>query len=352
MLSCYNIGVSSSQDEAIDILKEVLDNFFSSQAIDLKNVLRRCVHVCEILNWNEQLTWFQDELFGYPSGVELPGYRKAIRGRIVWRATGGIDTVIAKVIEDEHRLKGEPTEYTEMDVWSGIDWVLSASQWGYSESTGRKSSQYISYRHRDIETEEAKVYDKQAFQTILTSIENSVFNFVSKSYAVLRYGDVLQDIWEGYRTKVDEKLISIGFGGHIDTIKTGLNSNNPQDWKTAMWSCRDILRDVASYLWQDPRETYDHLKGKGKGGKLRVTQGDYVNRLGAYLHNKGTTGETGAYLRDEMERIYNSIQTLNKLDSKAHDVITLHDARTAAVGTYFILGELAIRTDMKPVTEY
>jgi len=344
--------VSSSQGEAIDILKEILDNFFSSQAVDLKNLLRRCAYACEILGWGEQLAWFQNELFGYPSDVELPLYRKAIRGRVVWRATGGIDTAIAKIIDDRYKLRGEPAEYTEMDVWAGIDWVLSASQLGYSESTGRISSQYISYRHKDIETEEAKVYDKQVFQTILTSIENLVFNFVSKSYAILRYGDVLQDIWEGYRTKVDEKLISIGFGGHIDAIRVGLSSNNPQDWRTVMWSCRDVLHDVASYLWQDSRKTYEYLPGQGKNGKLPVTQKEYVNRFSAYLHQKGTTGEAGAYLRAEMERIYNSIKTLNDLDNKAHGVITLDDARTAAIGTYTILGELATRTDMNPIEKY
>lgn len=70
-----------------------------------------------------------------------------------------------------------------------------------------------------------------------------------------------------------------------------------------MWSCRDILHDLAAYLWQDPRETYEHLPGKGKDRKLRVTKSDYVNRLGAYLH------ETGAYIRAEMERVYHSIKT-------------------------------------------
>lgn len=343
--------MSSPQDEAIDILKEVLGNFFS-RVVDLKNVLRRCAHVCEILNWSEQLAWFQNELFGYPSGVELPWHRKAIRGRLDWLATGGINTVLNKVIEDEHRLGEKPTEYTEMEVWAGIDWVLSASQSGYVESTGRKSSQYISFRHESVETKEVKVYDKHVFQTILSNIENLVFSFVSKSYAVLCYGDVLQDIWQGYRTKVDEQLIPIGFGGHLDTIRTGLASNNPQDWKTAMWSCRDILSDIATYLWQDPRETYEYLSGKGKGGKLRVTQSNYVNRLGAYLHQKAITGKTRAYLHAEMERIYHSIQTLNELDSKAHGVITLNDARTVAIGTYIILGELTTRTDMEPIIQY
>jgi len=119
-----------------------------------------------------------------------------------------------------------------------------------------------------------------------------------------------------------------------------------------MWSCRDILHDLAAYLWCDQRETYEYLPGQGKGGKLRVTESDYVNRLGAYLHQKSVVGKTGAYLRAEMERIYQSISTLNELDSRAHSEVTLVDVRTAAIGTYTILGEIVTRTDVKPVTEY
>lgn len=343
--------MSKPQDEAIDILKAVLDDFLSG-SVDPKNVLRRCAHVYQILGWSEQLTWFQNELLGYPKDVELPWYRKDIKGRTEWRVTGGFRTVLESVIEDEYRTEEEPTTYTGMDVWHGIDWVLSAAQWGYVESTGRQSSKYISLRSKNVKTREANVYDKHAFQTILTNVENLVFKFVSESYAILCYGDALQDIWQAYRAKVDEHLARIGIGGHLDTIRSGLSSGNPQDWRAAMWSCRDILRDTATYLWQDPRETYEHLPGDGKHGKLQVTQSHYVNRLGAYLHQKGITKETKAYISAEMERIYNSIETLNKLDSKAHDVVTLHDARTAAIGTYIVLGELATRTDMKPITEY
>jgi len=121
-----------------------------------------------------------------------------------------------------------------MDVWQGIDWIRSAAEWGYSESTGKKSSRYISFQHQNVETEQLRVYDKNVFQIILTNVENLVFNFASKSYSILCYGDALQDIWQAYRTKVDEQLVSIGFGGHLDTIRTGLNSDNPQNWRAAM----------------------------------------------------------------------------------------------------------------------
>lgn len=343
--------MSKPQDEAVDILKSVLGDFFGG-SVDIKNALRRCAHVCQILGWSKQLSWFQYELSGYPEGVELPWHRKGIKGRTEWLVAGGFHTVLGSVIEDQYRTTEEPTQYTEMDVWSGIDWILSVAQSGYVEPTGKKSSKYISFQKKSVETKEARIYDKHVFQTIVTNIENLVFSFVSESYAVLRYSDVLQDIWQGFRTKIDEHLIPIGLSKHLDAIQNGLNSANPQDWRNAMWSCRDILHDLAAYLWRDQRKTYEHLPGKGENNTLEVTDSHYVNRLGAYLHQKGIDKEYRAYLSAEMERIYNSIKTLNELDSKAHGKITLYDAYLAAIGTYIILGELITRTDMKPITEY
>lgn len=343
--------MSSPQDEAIDILKGVLTTLFNGSA-DIKNVLRSCAHACQILSWSEQLSYFQYELNGYPSEVTLPWYRKGIKGHTEWLPVGGIYTTLDSVIENGFSTKEKPTTYTTMDVWAGIDWILSATQSGYVESTGKKSSKYISFRHKNVETKQVSTYDKHVFQAILSNVENLVFDFASKAYSILLYGDALQDVWQAYRTEVDKHLIAIGLGGHLDTVRTGLNSDNPQDWRVAMWSCRDILHDLAAYLWKDPRETYECLSRKGKDGKLKVTESDYVNRLGAYLHQKAVTGKTGNYIRAEMERISHSIETLNKLDSKAHGAFTLSDVRTAAIGTYIILGELVTRTDMKPIMEY
>jgi len=161
--------MNNPQSESIDILKSVLSDLFTG-SLDIKNVLRRCAHVCQILEWREQLSWFQNELDGYPNGAELPWYRKSIRGHTKWQVTGGIYTVIDSVVEDGHKAKEEPIKYTEMDVRGGIDWILSAAQSGYVESTGRKSSKYIRFRHKNVETKEMNFYDKHVFQTILTNI--------------------------------------------------------------------------------------------------------------------------------------------------------------------------------------
>jgi len=339
------------QAEAINILSGVLNELFGGD-VAIKSELRRCAHVCRILGWSQRLTRFQNELDGYPDAADLPWYRKSVRGCTEWQVTGGIYTVVDTVVEDAYCSEKSPPKHVEMDLRAGIDWILSATQSGYFESTGRKSSRHIRFRNKDVETEERNVYDGRAFQTVIKNIENDVFDFASKSYAVLGYGDAVQDVWQAFRAKVEECLVPLGFGNHLDAIRSGLNSLNPQEWRNAMWSCRDILHDLATHLWRDQRDIYEYLPGQGRNGKLRVTESDYVNRLGAYLHQKGIAGRLGAYLRAEMERVYHSIITLNELDSKAHGEITLLDARVAAIGTYMILGEIATRTDMRAVTTY
>jgi hypothetical protein len=71
------------------------------------------------------------------------------------------------------------------------------------------------------------------------------------------------------------------------------------------------------------------------------------------MHHKGLTGTVGAYLRSEMERVYSSIGALTELANTAHgEPNPADDARTVALGTFFVLGELVQRTDMVPVTHY
>ena len=85
---------------------------------------------------------------------------------------------------------------------------------------------------------------------------------------------------------------------------------------------------------------------------MDVTPNKYANRLAAYLHQKGITGTRGRYVRDEVERIAASIRSLVSFQAEAHDPIELVDARSAALGTYFLLGELALKTDLEPITKY
>lgn len=94
------------------------------------------------------------------------------------------------------------------------------------------------------------------------------------------------------------------------------------------------------------------MKGKGEGGKLNVTQGNFVNRLCAYLHQKGLHGTAAGFVRSEIERLAASLRSIVELQGKAHSPVGRDDARTVALATYFLLGEFVLKTDMQPIDRY
>ena len=87
-----------------------------------------------------------------------------------------------------------------------------------------------------------------------------------------------------------------------------------------------------------------------EGKPIVVTSDKSINRLIAYLHQKGVTGHVGVELRAESGRL----KALMALTSSAHekDAVNLEDAKLAFFSIYSLLGELVQRTDCEPVTEY
>lgn len=337
------------QDEAIQILQEIIRDLTLPEH-DLKAVLRRCQHACQLLAWKDQRDWFQRAIGGYPAGTEVPAYRK-ITGRVIWRPRDLVRGAIASAAYGPEPYEAE-REDTVLEVRSVIDWLLAASQSGYNEPTGETRRDWSGGRNRWIQLERVRIFDAGHFAFALRDIEQMTFAFASRSYTFLRYGNVLTDFWTEYRTQVDATLQRLNLTAHLDAIQSGLQSDNPESWRAAVLGCRNLLNDVANYLWRDKRKAYEHLAGD-RGGKLDVVQGKFANRLGAYLHQKGLRGTRGKFLRDDVERLAISIRSLIALQSEAKEQPpTKEDTRSVALGTYFILGELAIKTDMEPIQEY
>jgi hypothetical protein len=288
-------------------------------------------------------------LDGFTVDQALPGYRKGVQAYITWRAhTMKAD---AKLLITENGA-GRPTRTpTIQDVRYGVAQLVAASGRGLFTRTGREDTRYLPSWHEDVPVEEVQVLPEESIAMVLQGLHNTLFTYASQAYTLLRFGDAVGDVWREYRSRVDQALARIGLQGCLDAIRGGLESNEPERWRQAMWSCRDLLQGLAAYLWQDDRGTYPHLKNE-KERPIAVTPDKYLNRLAAYLHQKGVTGTVGAYLRAELDRINSSIHALNELYSEAHEPVSREDARLAAVTVYTLLGELVARTDMVPVERY
>lgn len=338
------------QGDAIELLSGVLQELLLPER-DLQSVLRRCYHACQLLDWGDSRDWFYRELNGYPNLDSVPMYRH-VPGRISWRPSAGLlvahDWAVEDLFSTEQKDHGEPTTLV---VFAELHWLLKAAQSGYVEITGETRGEYLRRRDAYITMEQIRVFTAADFARVVTRIESATYTFASDAYRLLKYGDVVSDVWQGYRRQVDRVLAQLGFTEHLEAIHTGLQSGNPQGWRNAVFGCRNVLTDAAAYLWQDKRKTYSHLNN-AEGRAIKVTAEKFANRLGAYLHQKGLTGTSGKFMRDEVERLAGSIRSLVAYQSEAHAPIAEHAARSIAVATYVILGELATRTDMRPITKY
>ena len=344
------------QQEAIGLLSEAIAELTSSTSFDnLRNVLRKCQHASELVGWEDQKRWFHQELNGLYAGSVVPEYRKIASTRI-WRTKHfSIASLNALVLGDlDASCLEHAKEQTDdiLEVWIGIDWILTASKSGYAELTGETKRAFSEADRKEMDWERVRIFQPSAFLPCLNHIERATFDFASNAYVALRYGNAIADIWSTYRVEVDAAIGAIGLADHLTSIQSGLQSENPASWRLAVFGCRNLLKDVADYLWKDTRPTYAHLLGQGVGGKLEVTSEKFGNRLSAYIHQKSLAGTRGKFFRAEAGRLADSLTSLISLQSEAHDPIELRDARSISIATYCLLGELVTRTDMVPVREY
>ena len=225
-------------------------------------------------------------------------------------------------------------------AWWAIDLLLSYAQTGVYIPLGQ-TREVPTPRYENDEMQDRVIgVTPQACQRVVALIENEVFDFASKSYGTLRYGEGLQDIWLDHRSAVEEKLQALGLSSHLEAITSGLTGDNPEEWRACLFACRNLLEDLANMLWLDPRDTYSPLLGSGSDGHLTVTQGHYKNRLAAYLHQKHLTGGVEALLRDEVDRLDQWIRSLTEAQSSGHSPTTKEQARAVALSTYFLVGQL------------
>ena len=335
------------QEEAAQIFWEVIQSL-TSGAPDLKIALRRSQHACQLIGWNDNTEWFKLQLDGYPTGTPIPEFRK-VRGVSRWRPAGYLEAAfeLTPLGEAQYDLETEPAE---LDVFAGLDWLMEASQSGYTESTGDNKEGY--QLSRSIKLERVRIFAAANFQTVVSTIETEAFGLASRAYTLLRYGNAIADIWSEHRTEVDATLRRLDLGSHLDAIQVGLQSDNPEACRNAVFGARNLMNDLAEYLWRDKRTEYEFLPGDGPNGKLNVGAGRSKNRLSAYLHQKGFTGARGSLMRNELERLADSAGRLIELQSRAHSRIRKEDARSVILATDFILGEMVTKTDMVPVEVY
>ncbi|HUF53473.1 MAG TPA: hypothetical protein VMR52_06840 [Dehalococcoidia bacterium] len=321
--------------EASTLLRDIVSRLADGTG-DVVFAARTSFHAASILGWNDAAAWFRRELAGYGPDEAVPAHRH----------------VVATVRDRPHELE-DLMEQAERKLLSGLDgkpvrWQLkySLDQLVEFHETGRDVAVHSETPGKYARSHEETIVFSAGIKLALDRLPNEIFLWASRSYSTLQVGSYVGDILSDYRSRVESSLANLGLTAHFDAISNGMSSDNPQDWRQAMYGIRDILRDLANQLWLVEGETYPLLFNDQKK-PIRVTQNEYVNRIWAYLHQKGVRGATGEYLRAEFRRIHK----LDDLASSAKGGVTRDELQLAVVAMYAVIGEVVTRTDMLPVLE-
>lgn len=343
------------KSEALDLLIQVLI-YIERGNPDLKRTLRMCATAALLLRQQEAVDIFNKDVRGYFEN-ESPLYYRNVVGHIIWRSIGSSTlndpTDTAAVLASKQY--GNPP--CTLPLRTGLSRIQDLAVLGHTQMSQAIKSVAMPDGKSLTGTwvEAIEVYPPEAFKTCLQNMEQAIWEWSTYWIVFLRFENRIGDIWERYRSSVDSTLAQIGLAGHFQALDTRLASANEQDWRSVLYSCRDLLHDIANHLWLDERSFYQHSKltdGKNQPIKLQVTQDRYINRIRAYLHQKTLKASEVGLMETEAEFLGELFGRLNHLDNHAHSGADQTLAESAAIHTYMLLADLVRHTDMQPIIKY
>ena len=261
------------QTEALSLIQHIIAELSTHpHGLDLKAVLRRGQHACELLGWQVRRHWFHQELNGYEPGVPAPAYR-VVRGTLAWEPTGSLlDRAAWASQEILFGREGAepPREDVTFDARGGIDWLTDAAAQGYREPTEWTFETPSEPLSRPVVLRAVKVFPPIAFASVLSAIQQATFTFASQAYAQLLAEQAALD---------DASRDEVAHGGNemVEPARLFLLLSGER------LSLND-LKDVCLLINVD----WDTLPGDAKGDKARA--------LIQHMQRRGTLGE----LRDAL----------------------------------------------------
>jgi hypothetical protein len=349
-------AINDAKTEAIRILEHIVDDLEQSTSSTLESVLRRCARAALLVGQQDALEIFNKEIRGYYSSDEPPYYRR-VQGHVVWRTIGFERLNDPTDIAAQMASKFYGNEPCGFVAHAGLQELLTASANGHWLISQIVEKRMVPDGKNVGGTwvEPVDYYLPQAFSTCVKAIEQSAYEWATQWLVYLRYESRITNIWQRYRSSVDDTMEALGLSKHLPSTDGNLASSNEQDWRSVLYGCRNMLEDIANHLWTDSRPQYAPIATTQNDGKkigMDVTPSKYVNRIQAYLHQKSTRDASAGLVEKEAELLGALFARLNTLDNHAHEGATLELAETVAIHTYVLLAELIRRTDMQPIEHY
>jgi hypothetical protein len=166
-----------------------------------------------------------------------------------------------------------------------------------------------------------------------------VYDFVLAKHFELRVSSAAEDIFDGYRKRVDDHLGDLipDELRRLDSIRSNLESDNPEDWANAAHSCRRLLQAVADKLYPPSDQSVKSTEGKN----IKVGNENYINRLVLFCENKMSSGVSFKVMSSDLKYIGERLDSVFSAAQKgSHAKIDRSEAERFVIHTYLLIGDI------------
>lgn len=320
-----------SATEAFDLAGDLLADL-ELERLPLSSCALKAARLARLLGDDDHFLIFKYELAGYPStpkGVEPEIWRlcvKALRVRTE-KSAGGVE-------------KAELSSITSMEENAAtLKMRLSYFQPQPISISSANPNQIISTPIRNIGLEAQIAASYRDEMAGLAARRAFIYDFVLSKFFELRVSSAAEDIFEGYRKRVDAHLSGLipDELRRLESIRDNLQSENPEDWANAGHSCRRLLQSVADALYP-PSDT--PVKS-ASGRDIKVGADNYINRLVMFCEAKMASGVSSKVISADLKFIGERLDAAFSAAQKgSHGKIGISEAQRFVIHTYLVVGDI------------
>lgn len=169
----------------------------------------------------------------------------------------------------------------------------------------------------------------QKAQASLGNMRTETYNFAAGILTKWQFGNISESIFEKKRRKAEPVLQKIfpDINERLNSIEQNIASENSEDWKNAVSSCRTLLTDIADLL--NPPQGADD---KGK----------YINRLKDYVSPLVPSETKRKLLKSYFDELKKRIEyTMDITQGGSHqDRLIKEEAEDVVLYTYMLIADL------------
>jgi hypothetical protein len=171
--------------------------------------------------------------------------------------------------------------------------------------------------------------EAQKIVQFLAKYRSETYNFVLGIFTKWQFGNIAQSIFEKKRSKAEPVLREIfpDINQRLNSIELNMASENPEDWKNAVASCRTLLMDIADLL-NPAQEAGDKNK--------------FINRLKDFVAPLVVSETKKQFLKTYFDELKKRIEyTMDMTQGGAHnDRPTREEAEDVILYTYLLIADL------------